>query len=121
MITQAWPEGPWGREQGCAFRGREAKGSFQERLQERVLAVGERIQGLCWRCKTVGGQWGAQGSGWGGADSDYPGCGGGGGGRNTPFKRRPGREWSLEKIHPSTNPCSPFSVQTAIPHLSNGP
>ena len=43
---------------GLRLRGRQAKGRFQERLQQRLLAVGERLQELCWRLQ----------SGWRGAD-----------------------------------------------------
>ena len=43
---------------GLRLRGRQAKGRFQERLQQRLLAVGERLQEPCWRLQ----------SGWRGAD-----------------------------------------------------
>ena len=56
-----------GRGAWAALRLRGAAGRVQERVRQRLLAVGERVQWPCWRLQTVGGS-----PLWGGGPSGLP-------------------------------------------------
>ena len=52
----------YGARQGCASGGGRLKGGFQERLQQRLLAVGgQGVNSRAGSPKTVGGQFGGEG------------------------------------------------------------
>ena len=62
---------PWGHHESCALGGGRLKGVLKSGCNSSYPRL---ESGFCSRaggCKTVGGQWGADSSGWGGSDKDY--------------------------------------------------